>query len=109
MNRLLWKFQCGDFNVNIKKEGYGCKNLLSSTVDGCMPNETLEKCFSDKLYASIKSVNCGVSMRQASGDGPRKGYYKCKEQCYFRSSYYVPEAEKSFVCKRNLVEWRIKR
>lgn len=48
MNRLLWKFQCGDFNVNIKKEGYGCKNLLSSTVDGCMPNETLEKCFSDK-------------------------------------------------------------
>lgn len=62
-----------------------------------------------KLYASIKSVNCGVSMRQASGDGPRKGYYERKEQCYFRSSYYVPEAEKSFDCKRNLVEWRITR
>lgn len=62
-----------------------------------------------KLYASIKSVNCGFSMRQASGDSPRKGDCECKDQCYFPSSYCASEAEKNIGYKRNLVEWRLTR
>lgn len=62
-----------------------------------------------KLYASIESVNCGFSMLQACGDGPRKGDCECKDQCYFRSYYNVSEAEENLGFKRNLVEWRLTR
>lgn len=59
-----------------------------------------------KLYASIKSGNYGVSRRQASETAVERET-ECKDQCYFRSSYYVSEAEKNFGCKRNQVEWRL--